>query len=126
MSNEALNFFLISQLKLFSYSLLREHLKIGSGLACRAESQRSIGQVMEAVIMISESSEPHSPCFRGCCPKTEVCLMLFMSPITYSRSKNMPLIVNFMIKPSKFWVKARALSCNFVGKLPGLPVLLGC
>eukprot|EP00261_Vitis_vinifera_P020564 XP_010651443.1 PREDICTED: type 2 DNA topoisomerase 6 subunit B-like isoform X4 [Vitis vinifera] len=78
--------------KCFSCFPNREHLKVGSGLACRAESQRSTGQVMEAVIIISESSEPPSPCFSASGPKTEVLCFYDFSPCAISQSSMNALI----------------------------------
>ena len=56
---------------------------------------------MEVAIIISESSEPPSPCFSASGPKTEASIMLF-------------LYVAFIFH---FWVidffKGRALSYNF-------------
>ncbi|KAL0004236.1 hypothetical protein SO802_011797 [Lithocarpus litseifolius] len=49
-----------------------EHLKVGSGMACCTEGLRNTGLVMEAVILISEISEPNSSCFRPCGAKSEV------------------------------------------------------
>ncbi|XP_050276665.1 type 2 DNA topoisomerase 6 subunit B-like [Quercus robur] len=49
-----------------------EHLKVGSGIACCTEGLRNTGLVMEAVILISEISEPTSTCFRPCGAKSEV------------------------------------------------------
>ncbi|KAM4109835.1 hypothetical protein ACB094_03G149600 [Castanea mollissima] len=49
-----------------------EHLKVGSGIACCTEGLRNTGLVMEAVILISEMSEPTSSCFRPCGAKSEV------------------------------------------------------
>nr|XP_023884228.1 type 2 DNA topoisomerase 6 subunit B-like isoform X2 [Quercus suber] len=48
-----------------------EHLKVGSGIACCTEGLRNTGLVMEAVILISEISEPTSSCFRPCGAKSE-------------------------------------------------------
>ncbi|KAG5520907.1 hypothetical protein RHGRI_033461 [Rhododendron griersonianum] len=49
------------------------HLKVGSGVACCTQSHRNSGQVMEAVIIINEESNPTtSSCFRACDAKTEV------------------------------------------------------
>ncbi|XP_059656119.1 type 2 DNA topoisomerase 6 subunit B-like [Cornus florida] len=51
----------------------REHLKVGSGVTCSPENHRRNGQVMEAVIIISELSDPTtSSCFRARDAKTEV------------------------------------------------------
>ncbi|XP_057948999.1 type 2 DNA topoisomerase 6 subunit B-like isoform X2 [Malania oleifera] len=49
-----------------------EHLKVGSGMAHRAGSRSSSDLVTEAVIVISESSEPSCACFRAYGAKTEV------------------------------------------------------
>ncbi|XP_075659754.1 type 2 DNA topoisomerase 6 subunit B-like [Castanea sativa] len=49
-----------------------EHLKVGSGIACCKEGLRNTVLVMEAVILISEMSEPTSSCFRPCGAKSEV------------------------------------------------------
>lgn len=54
-------------------TICREHLKVGTGVACYSESSRNAGQVMEAVIVISQLSESTSPsCFQVCDRKTEV------------------------------------------------------
>ncbi|CAK9158171.1 unnamed protein product [Ilex paraguariensis] len=69
------------------FSSGRENLKVGSGLACRKENHRSTGQVMEAVIIISQLSEPTSPsCFRACGTKTEVLYFKDFSPCSISQS----------------------------------------
>lgn len=52
--------------------LVREHLKVGSGIACCTRGLRNTGLVMEAVILISEILELTSSCFRPCGAKSEV------------------------------------------------------
>ncbi|XAR65072.1 hypothetical protein NMG60_11009040 [Bertholletia excelsa] len=50
------------------------HVKVGSAVACSTESHRNTGQVMEAVIIISELSEPTTPsCIRTSNGKTKIC-----------------------------------------------------
>ncbi|KAK1376563.1 type 2 DNA topoisomerase 6 subunit B-like [Heracleum sosnowskyi] len=64
----------------------REHLKVGTGVACYSESSRNAGQVMEAVIVISQLSESTSPsCFQVCDGKTEVLYYKDFSPCLISR-----------------------------------------
>ncbi|GLU21627.1 hypothetical protein SLE2022_377560 [Rubroshorea leprosula] len=64
----------------------REPLKIGSGVACSMESHRSAGQIMEVVIIISESSVSSIPCLRLCNTKTEVLYFKDFSPSSVSAS----------------------------------------
>ncbi|KAL8111841.1 hypothetical protein AgCh_019518 [Apium graveolens] len=65
----------------------RGHLKVGTGVACYSESSRNAGQVMEAVIVISQLSESTSPsCFQVCDRKTEVLYYKDFSPCLISRS----------------------------------------
>ncbi|KAI8021655.1 Type 2 DNA topoisomerase 6 subunit B-like [Camellia lanceoleosa] len=62
------------------------HLKVGSGAAC-TKRRRSTGQVMEAIIIISELSKPTtSSCFRACDVKTEVLYFKDFSPSSISQS----------------------------------------
>uniref|UniRef100_A0A7N0V9Q5 Uncharacterized protein n=2 Tax=Kalanchoe fedtschenkoi TaxID=63787 RepID=A0A7N0V9Q5_KALFE len=42
----------------------RDHLKVGSGMAYCMEGQRNAGLIVEAVVVISDSIDPSSPCFR--------------------------------------------------------------
>ncbi|XP_062158976.1 type 2 DNA topoisomerase 6 subunit B-like isoform X2 [Alnus glutinosa] len=51
---------------------LEHHLKVGSGISCCTEGHRNAGRTMEAIIVISEISEPTSFCFRTCGAKSEV------------------------------------------------------
>lgn len=63
------------------------HLKVGCGVACCTESHRNTGQVMEAVTIISERSDPTTPCcFRACDSKTEVLYFKDFSPCSISQS----------------------------------------
>lgn len=65
----------------------REHLKVGTGVAFYSESSRNAGQVMEAVIVVSQLSESTSPsCFQVCNRKTEVLYYKDFSPCLISRS----------------------------------------
>ncbi|XP_043723375.1 type 2 DNA topoisomerase 6 subunit B-like isoform X2 [Telopea speciosissima] len=70
--------------------LSREHLKVGNGVGCRTESARSTGQVVEAVIIISELPEPSSDsspsCFRACSARTEVLYFQEFSPCSIPQS----------------------------------------
>lgn len=64
-----------------------ECLKVGSGVACSTESNRNAGQVMEAVIIISESLESMSPsCLRLHSTKTEVLYFKDFVPCSISQS----------------------------------------
>ncbi|KAH9708881.1 Type 2 DNA topoisomerase 6 subunit B-like [Citrus sinensis] len=62
-----------------------EHLKVGSGRACCAESHRSAGLQMEVVIIVSEISET-SPCFRSSSAETEVLYFKDFSPCPITQS----------------------------------------
>ncbi|XP_024042200.1 type 2 DNA topoisomerase 6 subunit B-like [Citrus clementina] len=62
-----------------------EHLKVGSGRACCAESHRSAGLLMEVVIIVSEISET-SPCFRSSSAETEVLYFKDFSPCPITQS----------------------------------------
>ncbi|KAF9622893.1 hypothetical protein IFM89_035126 [Coptis chinensis] len=54
------------------FSINREQLKVGSGTACNSEAARNSGQIIEAVVIITELSEPpSSSCLMGCGTKTE-------------------------------------------------------
>ncbi|PSR84839.1 Type 2 DNA topoisomerase 6 subunit B-like [Actinidia chinensis var. chinensis] len=60
------------------------NLKVGRGVACCTESP---GQVMEAVIIISELSEPTTPsCLRASHAKTEILYFKDFSPCSISQS----------------------------------------
>nr|XP_017235109.1 PREDICTED: type 2 DNA topoisomerase 6 subunit B-like isoform X1 [Daucus carota subsp. sativus] len=64
----------------------REHLKVGTGVACCSKSGRNAGQVLEAVIIISQLSKSTSPsCIPVCCGKTEVLYYKDFSPCLISR-----------------------------------------
>jgi len=63
---------LLDELSIYE-PLDREHLKVGSGISCCTEGHRNAGRTMEAIIVISEISEPTSFCFRTCGAKSEVC-----------------------------------------------------
>ncbi|GAV61022.1 hypothetical protein CFOL_v3_04550, partial [Cephalotus follicularis] len=63
-----------------------EPLKIGSGVASCSESHKSTGLVVEAVLIISEPSEPTSPCLRECNMKTEVLYFKDYLPCSISQS----------------------------------------
>ncbi|GAY36348.1 hypothetical protein CUMW_021570 [Citrus unshiu] len=62
-----------------------EHLKVGSGRACCAESHGSAGLQMEVVIIVSEISET-SPCFRSSSAETEVLYFKDFSPCPITQS----------------------------------------
>ncbi|XP_042500523.1 type 2 DNA topoisomerase 6 subunit B-like isoform X2 [Macadamia integrifolia] len=67
--------------------LSREHLKVGSGVGCSAESARSKGQVVEAVIIISELPEPSSLfCSTAFSSRTEVLYFQNFSPCSIPQS----------------------------------------
>ncbi|XP_028100585.1 type 2 DNA topoisomerase 6 subunit B-like isoform X3 [Camellia sinensis] len=71
---------------LTAYSSFQVHLKVGSG-AASTKRRRSTGQVMEAIIIISELSKPTtSSCFRACDAKTEVLYFKDFSPSSISQS----------------------------------------
>lgn len=53
--------------------IIRECLKVGSGVTCCTGTSRTNGWVVEVVMIISESSEQTSlSCLRACGSKTEV------------------------------------------------------
>uniref|UniRef100_A0A7N1A5V7 Uncharacterized protein n=1 Tax=Kalanchoe fedtschenkoi TaxID=63787 RepID=A0A7N1A5V7_KALFE len=58
----------------------RDHLKVGSGMAYCMEGQRNAGLIVEAVVVISDSIDPSSPCFREFGTNTEVVLFNDFSP----------------------------------------------
>ncbi|KAL2543203.1 hypothetical protein Adt_04181 [Abeliophyllum distichum] len=65
----------------------REYLKVGTGVACSTGNQHSNGQVMEAVIIISEIPETaQSSCFRAYDKKTEVLYFKDYSPCSISQT----------------------------------------
>ncbi|CAI9775384.1 unnamed protein product [Fraxinus pennsylvanica] len=65
----------------------REYLKVGSGVACSTGNQRSNGQVMEVVIIVSEIPETtQSSCFRAYDKKTEILYFKDYSPCSISQS----------------------------------------
>uniref|UniRef100_A0A2N9IPT0 Type 2 DNA topoisomerase 6 subunit B-like n=1 Tax=Fagus sylvatica TaxID=28930 RepID=A0A2N9IPT0_FAGSY len=72
-------------------SFKREHLKFGSGIACCTEGQKNTGLLMEAVIVISEISEPTSSCFRPCGAKSEVLCFKDFTPCPIPQSSGKAL-----------------------------------
>ncbi|GMY26240.1 type 2 DNA topoisomerase 6 subunit B-like isoform X1 [Fagus crenata] len=68
-----------------------EHLKFRSGIACCTEGQKNTGLLMEAVIVISEISEPTSSCFRPCGAKSEVLFFKDFTPCPIPQSSGKAL-----------------------------------
>ncbi|KAJ4887396.1 hypothetical protein Rs2_27144 [Raphanus sativus] len=58
----------------------REHLKVGSGIACPEENRKRPGRTMEVVIVISDLLETTRHCSRSCEGKTEVLYFDNFSP----------------------------------------------
>ncbi|XP_050373209.1 type 2 DNA topoisomerase 6 subunit B-like [Argentina anserina] len=63
-----------------------DHLKVGTGVACHKESHRYSESTMEAVIVISETSELASTCVRAFDSVTEVLCFKGFSPCPVSQS----------------------------------------
>ncbi|KAM7468648.1 hypothetical protein LguiB_016210 [Lonicera macranthoides] len=81
--NKFTNYHLINAFGLLNNfpPIIRECLKVGSGVACCTETCRTNGWVVEVVMIISESSEQTSPsCLRACGSKTEVLYFRDFSP----------------------------------------------
>ncbi|KAF8390427.1 hypothetical protein HHK36_024953 [Tetracentron sinense] len=65
----------------------REHLKVGSGVACCTENLRNTEHVVEAVIIISELPESSSPsCLGACGTATKVIYFYDFSPCSIPQS----------------------------------------
>ncbi|CAM8936435.1 unnamed protein product [Rhodiola kirilowii] len=64
----------------FSDQRCEDLLKVGTGMVYCIEGQRNAGLLVEAVVIISDSNDPSSPCFREFGANTEVVLFNDFSP----------------------------------------------